>query len=1167
MQQRTFFARRALIILVLVFFLVPFALQGARRALETMKNDVKDWLPKDFRETADLDWFRQHFISDQFVVVSWDGCHGDESDERYHQFIRKLSPEVPPSQAQPHYEARGAAGAIAAVRLTAHQAGTAEVDVPAASSPSSNRGRNRETSEGAVKGPNSHEFGHPVSDSAYQATRSLERPEFIGDQLGLYTAPTDYLNWGGLNEKWLKGWAHHQADRGDEAWYYISPAGDLYRWTGGDAPLAQLWNALEGFFFPERVAERPPHLAGQRIRSFGPVDGPWYYANPKRLRAQLFTTLTTGPDVLRSLTREGGELEQDPAEAQRRLSGALIGRDGKLTCLMLTLSEVAKRNLHLVVGRGILGKPRGILHEFAQDCGISYEQFHLGGPPVDNVAIDEEGSTTLVRLIALCALLGIGLSYLCFRSASATLMVALLGGISAVVSVATVYWLGSSMDAIMMSMPAMVYVLALSGAAHILNYYHEALEDQGHAGAPERALRHGWKAAVLCNVTNAIGLLSLYTSELSPIRRFGLFSALGVMATLVVMFTYLPACLELWPQKVRQRPEPGQERPSWWDTSLRAFWQRVGAFIVRNHWAVNGVCTVVIVFLCLGVIKMQTSVNMLKMFHPQAKIIRDYHWLEANLGELVPMEIVLRIPSRSLATSAAEAETRDGAATGFDPESQLQLSFLERVELTHRVQQALEEEFGHTGQNIVGRALTAATFVRPLPKAKGDTRSFVVRSATSRRLEAHRGQFLHSDYLRVDQADQAELWRISLRVCGTKGVDYGTFVKDLKYVVEPVLKAQQEREQILRQIAARRPDQRIAGARVLLLGMPAEVVTKTAAEDQEAPEDATPGRLAAGTSDVVSAEVSPQKQTRLFSRTLADLLTISRVRLKTYAPQKNTLPDNWSDVLASQDCVVLVSDEGYDLDAIRQHAPLVVDARNHRVIAEDSATATHATTSPDLTAVYTGIVPIVYKAQRSLLDSLIQSSLWSFLTITPLLMIIARSFGAGLVSMLPNVLPVVMVFGGMGWLAIDVDVGSMMCASIALGVAVDDTIHYLNWFREELNRLGDRKAAILAAYSHCATPACQAAVMSGLGLSIFAMSTFTPTQRFGYLMLTILWMGVVAELIYFPALLAGPLGAFFKPRKPSAAPDEPPPTDHLCRGGFRRSERRGSAATQISWRS
>jgi uncharacterized membrane protein YdfJ with MMPL/SSD domain len=96
---------------------------------------------------------------------------------------------------------------------------------------------------------------------------------------------------------------------------------------------------------------------------------------------------------------------------------------------------------------------------------------------------------------------------------------------------------------------------------------------------------------------------------------------------------------------------------------------------------------------------------------------------------------------------------------------------------------------------------------------------------------------------------------------------------------------------------------------------------------------------------------------------------------------------------------------------------------------------------------------------------------------------------------------------------------------------VDDTIHYLTWFREELNRTGDRRAAIVAAYRRCATPTLQAALISGLGLSVFAFSTFTPTKQFGYLMLTILLAGVVAELVLLPALLAGPLGAVFQPAR------------------------------------
>ena len=205
-------------------------------------------------------------------------------------------------------------------------------------------------------------------------------------------------------------------------------------------------------------------------------------------------------------------------------------------------------------------------------------------------------------------------------------------------------------------------------------------------------------------------------------------------------------------------------------------------------------------------------------------------------------------------------------------------------------------------------------------------------------------------------------------------------------------------------------------------------------------------------------------------------------------------------------------------------------------------------TADAVSAVYTGVVPIVYKAQRALLDNLMQSTFWSFITITPLLMLVSRSIAGGAVAMLPNVLPVLVIFGGMGWLGINIDIGSMMSASIALGVAVDDTIHFLTWYRGDLNILRDRRAAIRKAYRHCALPTLQAALISGLSLSVFVLSTFTPTQRLGWLMMSILIAGVISELVMLPAILAGPLGRAF-PIKPQAPlpPDShvPPLDDHL----------------------
>ena len=106
-----------------------------------------------------------------------------------------------------------------------------------------------------------------------------------------------------------------------------------------------------------------------------------------------------------------------------------------------------------------------------------------------------------------------------------------------------------------------------------------------------------------------------------------------------------------------------------------------------------------------------------------------------------------------------------------------------------------------------------------------------------------------------------------------------------------------------------------------------------------------------------------------------------------------------------------------------------------------------------------------------------------------------------------------------------------MTASVAMGVAVDDTIHFLSWFRSYLDKGFDRIEAIVMTYRRVGPAMTQTTIVGGLGLFVFALSTFTPTQRFGTLMLVLLAAALVGDLVLLPALLAGPLGRFFKPRR------------------------------------
>jgi hypothetical protein len=186
---------------------------------------------------------------------------------------------------------------------------------------------------------------------------------------------------------------------------------------------------------------------------------------------------------------------------------------------------------------------------------------------------------------------------------------------------------------------------------------------------------------------------------------------------------------------------------------------------------------------------------------------------------------------------------------------------------------------------------------------------------------------------------------------------------------------------------------------------------------------------------------------------------------------------------------------------------------------------------------YTGLVPLVYKAQHSLLDGLQIGFVWDFVIIVVVMILLCRAASAGLVLLLPAAFPAVMVFGGMGWgnaalKSLDlgtllIDIGTVMAPSVALGVTVDDVVHFMLWFRRGIADGLDRKEATMLAYKGCARAMYQSWGVIGIGLSVFSLSPFGPTQRFGYMMLSMLTIALVGNLVFLPALLSGPLGAVF----------------------------------------
>ncbi|MCO8122305.1 MMPL family transporter [Stieleria sp. TO1_6] len=641
----------------------------------------------------------------------------------------------------------------------------------------------------------------------------------------------------------------------------------------------------------------------------------------------------SGPDVVHELMQPPLEFSRNAAIS--RLRGTLVDPDTETTCLVLSTSAEGRSDRVQAVQQ--------INDSAKQECGLDESELRLAGPTVDAAAIDLESRRLLFQLAGLSALVSFLIASIRLRSVRLATMVFVVAVYSTAVALAVMHFTGGTMNLLMTMLPPLLYVLSISSAVHLANYYRDAVADSassGSMGPLATTVSHGWLPCSLAAFTTAIGLASLLMSKIEPIRMFGLYSAIGVVVSVGVLFLFLPAALHLFPP----RPKPDATESVTGQT--RAADQRADQaaglsgtmirWISRHHLLLTLVCVAVMVFCAWGLPHIKSTVRLQDRFLPSSDAIQDYKWLEENLGPMVPLEVVVHFDRQ-------------------DPRDTMQ-----RMHVVAEVQNQI-----HSMDEAV--ATMSAVNLSP-----GLTRGRSVRDVVQRTLvnSDRTHQRLVGAHFLADTDDE-QLWRITVRAKAIGDLDYGQFAESLRQTIRPLLEQNKVR----------------------------------------------------GT--------------------------------------------------------------------------------------------------------YTGVIPLIYKAQRQLLQDLFRSFLAAFGVIALVLMVVLRSITAALLAMIPNLFPAIVIFGGLEWINIPIQIGSVMTASAALGIAVDDTVHFLTWFRRGISNGLSRREALQDAFGRCSGAMVHTTLICAGGLIVFAASSFVPILHFAWLMVFLLLAALVGDLVLLPAILAGPLGRGF----------------------------------------
>ena len=175
---------------------------------------------------------------------------------------------------------------------------------------------------------------------------------------------------------------------------------------------------------------------------------------------------------------------------------------------------------------------------------------------------------------------------------------------------------------------------------------------------------------------------------------------------------------------------------------------------------------------------------------------------------------------------------------------------------------------------------------------------------------------------------------------------------------------------------------------------------------------------------------------------------------------------------------------------------------------------------PGLSARITGDSTLTLSATDSMIAGQLQSVLMILTLFVLIVSFLFTDLRVGLLAALPNIFPIIILFGVMGYAGIPLNIGTTMAAAIAMGIAVDDTLHFMLRYNQELRTSKSQALAMQKTIYEEALPVVSTSVALTVGFLVFAQSDFTPVAQFGLLSALVISTALVADFVITPLAMS-----------------------------------------------
>jgi len=235
-------------------------------------------------------------------------------------------------------------------------------------------------------------------------------------------------------------------------------------------------------------------------------------------------------------------------------------------------------------------------------------------------------------------------------------------------------------------------------------------------------------------------------------------------------------------------------------------------------------------------------------------------------------------------------------------------------------------------------------------------------------------------------------------------------------------------------------------------------------------------------------------------------------------PDEDALISQYMLFLSKDDWEAFVTPDYKDINIIVRHK-MSSSAETQKAIAMMSKELDKILEGTGIKYRFTSKLFLQTSAAQTLVDAQVEGLLLILFCIFVLICILYRNVKIALISLVPNIVPIVGIFAVMGLTGIPLDIGTCLIATIAIGVATDDTIHFFTRFNDELKIHNDSLEAAKATLKHEIKPIFTTSTSLSIGLSVMAFSSFVPLIEFGALTAVTMLFALFSDMIITPALL------------------------------------------------